>query len=365
MPLARIITSTPALAKDVSRALKHSGYTVEIVSPSDVPGTLADLEIDLDLQNGIAWRPDDFPAPAAVEPDYYEEYAPVEREFVLAPLWRKLTSHMHDRWQSIRPKRTELVDLDLDTEATEELQPPALQQQPPPAEQQPVPLPVTVPTSVIEMPSPSRQKGPSMLSVTLIRCRNQFSAALAAATAFLSRTQQTASRTALAAKSLAKARFDQLRHAFSTRKRQPLRPAPYTQVMGTAQFTQVVGAAKRKTTHDYYLFRQLWPVAAGILLAFVLGWTASRYNNIPVRQLTPQKDLAGGGVTVFSGPMAKTHARKRVPGAPLAQKPSASRRSSRNSDQDVDDEVTVRRYPARAVAAKSQPLGPKHYSDLE
>src|SRR5881409_1813151 len=109
MPLARIITSTPALAKDVSRALKSSGYTVEIVSPSDVPATAADLEIDLDLQNGIAWRPDDLPAPTAIEQDY-EEDALIEREFVLAPLWRKLTSHVREGWQSVRPKHEELVD---------------------------------------------------------------------------------------------------------------------------------------------------------------------------------------------------------------------------------------------------------------
>src|SRR5882672_10258657 len=102
MPLARIITSTPALAKDVSRALESSGYIVEIVSPSDVPATAADLEIDLDLQNGIAWRPEFLPVATTVEPNHDNDM-PIEREFVLAPLWRKFTSHLRDRWQPVRP----------------------------------------------------------------------------------------------------------------------------------------------------------------------------------------------------------------------------------------------------------------------
>lgn len=346
MPLARIITSTPALANDVAQALRTSGYIVEIVPPTDVPATAADLEIDLDLQNGIAWRPDDIPAPIAVEPAY-EEDVPIEREFVLAPLWRKVTSHLSERWEAVRPNR---VDLNLSADATEESQHPVQQQ----------------PTPVIEMPKLARQKRPSVLSATLSGCRNKFSAGLAGATAFLTKAHQTASRSAVATRSLAKARVNQLRKAIASRKRQPVRPVAIPQVIGTAQLTQLIGAAKRKPTHDYYLLRQLWPVAAGVVLAFLLGWTAARYNKIPARKLTPQKDLAGGGVTVFSGPMAKTHARKRALGAPLPQKPSASRRSNRNSDQsDVDDEVTVRRYPARAVTVKSQPLGPKHYSDLE
>src|SRR4051812_20967007 len=106
MPFARIITSTPALAKDVAHALRTSGYEVEIVSPSNIPSKPVDLEIDLDLQNGIAWNPDQIPVAPEAESEY-NSYVPGEREFILAPAWGKLVSYLRGNWERIRPQRTE------------------------------------------------------------------------------------------------------------------------------------------------------------------------------------------------------------------------------------------------------------------
>src|SRR5205809_867687 len=78
MPVARIIASNPSAARDTAQALRQSGYEVEIVPPGTPLHHAVDLEFDADTDTVVSQST--------------ESYVPGEREFVLKPLWRKLTA---------------------------------------------------------------------------------------------------------------------------------------------------------------------------------------------------------------------------------------------------------------------------------
>jgi hypothetical protein len=353
MPFARIITSTPALAKDVARALRASGYKVEIVSPENVSSTPVDLEIDLDLQNGVAWHPDQ--AHASVETEYdYDPDAPVEREFILAPAWRKLTAYLRQNWERVRPRRAETLITDFN-------------EVPPPEPIEPANSPAL---NIIELPIAPRRQGPSILATTIAKCREQLAIAAASARSLTSKMAMSgmaiskaamlkmeANRASVAPSrsAQARARVQQLMTAFAARKHQPV------------AVTRTENTTDLKPARDFYLVRQLWPVAAGAVLAFLLGWTAATYNKLPAQTVAqPAATVSHASVTLYSQLGAKARAKQqRVHAVPAKPKPSAVRTVSNTSA--VDDEVLVRHYPAKAVTAKTQPAsqGPKRYSDLQ
>src|SRR6266404_362054 len=195
MPFARIITSTPALAKDVAQALRNSGYNVEIVSPANLSTTPVDLEIDLDLQNGIAWQPDQVPVLHETEYDYYAD-APIEREFILAPAWRKLMSLLRENWEKVHPQQADAIDANPNADSPEE-----------PIEPAPAP-------NVIEMPKAARQHSPSILTTAIAKCRQQFGNATAAVRLLSSKTAANLSSNAASQSAQARARVQQLMTAF-------------------------------------------------------------------------------------------------------------------------------------------------------
>lgn len=104
MPLARIITDHPEAASTTIRALRESGYIIEIISTHTKPAYRADLVLRAD-ENGLC-QPDVHRLQAAnvyfadsqtsaVEAPYDSEYeGPYEREFVLAPAWRSFKAKL-------------------------------------------------------------------------------------------------------------------------------------------------------------------------------------------------------------------------------------------------------------------------------
>lgn len=87
MALARLITRTPEYAQKLRRSLETAGYTVEFAEPEGTFTTPADLQVDLDDPTAASSY--------IVTADGKEicfAYDELEREFVLAPLWRTLVS---------------------------------------------------------------------------------------------------------------------------------------------------------------------------------------------------------------------------------------------------------------------------------
>lgn len=90
MPTARIITRNPVSAAVTARNLRDAGYRVHVVSPEHTNLSHADLEIDLDREvfgSGEAYG--DSP----------------EREFVLAPLFRRLSGSLSQWWKTVAPEK--------------------------------------------------------------------------------------------------------------------------------------------------------------------------------------------------------------------------------------------------------------------
>jgi len=125
MPTARIITQNRESASPVAMELQSRGYMVEIVSPAEVPAYSVDLEIDMGryaagaMGSLITSSEDvhfahDQAAPSSGHldetsqnvcsegSDFYGEEFPVEREFVLAPLWRAFCSRFEGLHQIFR-----------------------------------------------------------------------------------------------------------------------------------------------------------------------------------------------------------------------------------------------------------------------
>jgi hypothetical protein len=339
MAVARIITSTPALAKDVAQALRNSGYNVEIVSPANVSSAPVDLEIDLDLQNGIAWQPDQVPTSHESEHDYYAD-APIEREFILAPAWRNLMSILRENWERVHPQRAETLVTNFNDAPPEE-----------PIEPAHVPAP-----NVIEMPKTPRRKSPSILAAAFAKCQQQIGIAATAARSLTLKGAANLRSNAGSQRAQARARVQQLMTAFAARKHQPF------------AVTRTENTATLKPARDLYLVRQLWPVAAGAILAFLLGWTAATYNKLPAQTVAQPATatVSHASVTLYSRPGAKARAKlQRANAISATSKPSAVRTASNTST--ADDEVVVRHYPAKAVTARNQSAaqGPKRYSDLQ
>jgi hypothetical protein len=109
MPFARILASNPSSARDTAQALRQAGYEVEIVRPGTPATRLADLEFDADTDSVVSEN---------------QSFVPGEREFVLKPLWRKLTAKYHAKKDVARAER-ELPQASRPLPAASEVQVPA------------------------------------------------------------------------------------------------------------------------------------------------------------------------------------------------------------------------------------------------
>ncbi|HUS18098.1 MAG TPA: hypothetical protein VMZ25_00440, partial [Terriglobales bacterium] len=99
MALARLITRTPELAHSLAQSLEGAGYSIEFLSPDDHATSPADLEVNLDDPSAASSY--------LVTQDGREiafTYDPVEREFILAPAWRRLKALVAPLLPAARPR---------------------------------------------------------------------------------------------------------------------------------------------------------------------------------------------------------------------------------------------------------------------
>jgi hypothetical protein len=327
MPLARIITSTPSAAEQLAQALSDSGYIVDIVSPYKVPAGAVDLEINLDLQHETSAaiasaRSTDFEQviadpehPYPDDPELPADYV-VEREFVLAPMWRKLTAQVRDRWSTYQSQRS----------------------------------PKTANT-ITEFPADSR----------VLRARNM--EARHRAPRHFSNAQTSAARTAQRIREHSR-RMTESALAGATQAKSKV-------ALLTSEFAARVQASRAKAhsrvsqpdaNRDRFNYRQLWPIAAGVSLAFIVGFVSASYTKMPVAQVE-QTATEYHGVTVVANPVHAATLRK--PRAARTVLPKSNAAATRGAVYDPDaEDVVVRHYPSKTTTAK-QNQGPKQYSDLE
>ncbi|MCU1286699.1 MAG: hypothetical protein JWO13_3049 [Acidobacteriales bacterium] len=335
MPLARIITSTPSAAKDLAQTLSDSGYIVDIVSPYRIPASAVDLEINLDMENGIASAAETsapnrngeqaFAASDYAESDLSEipEDYVAEREFVLAPAWRKLTGHLRETWSNFRPQRS------------------------------------TEPTPVAEIPADS---GYAILRARNLEARKRVSKQFSKAQGSASHSAQRAQ--ALIRKHAARINDAATAHAMRAKAQIALLTSEFAaRVQQRRAKNPSLVSQEAGSSRERFVIRQLWPVAVGVALAFIVGFVAASYTKVPVP--AEQAATASNGVTVVANPM---HAAKlRKPKATKAVLPRQSAATARRAvyDPDAEDEVIVRHYPSKQITAKNQNPGPKRFSDLQ
>jgi hypothetical protein len=344
MPIARIITSNPQAVCEVAQALSDSGYEVDIVSPASIPNTPVDLEINLSSAasaESISANADHSQAP---EWDSYEYDVPIEREFILAPAWRSLISRLKESWNRLRPPR----------------------------EEQTAPVPAPVPAQIqiqYKDIAPAQRKRLLVLSAFLSRIKNHAVIFLAKVPPLLAkaRIRTTSLIVAVAphiaqAASISRNRTAQLRDSmFAWRHRMP------------RSENTVHAPAIAKHTRDY-LWHQSWPIAAGILLSFLLGWVAATHSSSPAKQaLQPAAAMSvvSPGV-VPTRQIQKPRAQRKVLNATATPKPNPnpSQRTVRKSSPNIEahnvaeDEVIVRHYPSKAVTAQNRQQRPKRFSDI-
>lgn len=102
MPIARLITRMPEFAQRLAQSLEDAGYSIEFAAPEDALSSPADLEVNLDDPSAASSY--------LVTADGKEisfAYDPVEREFILAPTWRRMLARfarLRERFRRPEPE---------------------------------------------------------------------------------------------------------------------------------------------------------------------------------------------------------------------------------------------------------------------
>jgi hypothetical protein len=128
-------------------------------------------------------------------------------------------------------------------------------------------------------------------------------------------------------------------------------------------------------TRDY-AWRQALPVAAGVAIAFALGWGLAINSSRQSAPLHAAPAPTSANVTAVAAPQpTPVPVSVRTQKRPMRSKPSprvlksksaVSRRQTRTSHSHQDDVVIVRHKPKRELIARSNPKnGVKTISDME
>jgi hypothetical protein len=381
MPLARIFTDVPDRARDLRQALLASGYTVEVSSPAVQQSGPADLEIDLDrmpdLPNGAPVLvplhhqtsfANDHAGDDTVE--YIYDPDQVEREFVLAPIWRKLTA-------MFRRERPELVAQPVQDETPRPAPAPFVQREP----QLVKPVAMVTPVPVVTPEIEEKKVAPPVV----VHQETFISKAVEPAPPRLEPVKATPIRrpeviTEAAPREPRRDWRDPARQAWDSWKTAgaSLAEAVGSRAAqaGTEMNTRIAAwkdrqAAVPREPHKRrsatrseasFFARQLWPVAAGIALAFILGLTYARKD---AGTTSPAQAAAPTPAVIVPPTHAVAKVAPKPAAAAVAQKRPTRRRVAREEDI-AQDEVIIHHYPLKGEKlAKSQAQkSVRSYSDM-
>jgi hypothetical protein len=348
MPTARIISSYPERAANVAQFLRDNGFSVEIVSPLHAQNSPCDYEIDADALPDIVLED---PATYFVP----EDEQVVEREFVLAPVWRAFRSSIAGFLAAIPRPSWKIPPKPQRVEATE----------------------------VDPQPALRRRAVADRFAIGYARAsefgkRLELQNRASAARADLSRLGAAmAVRVREAISTIGKSAAVSLRHVTSATIKSValrLRHVVSETIKSGAALQSSASRRSSKAAVSWLADRWLRPsfsIAAGMLLAFLLGFwaaTGARTDRDMPSAVTTPKIEASVTPAVVVAP---------VPPAPASLPPVAATSKHREpvevaddeyaEDDYADDEVIIRRYPNRGEVAQmpASPKKVKQFSDLD
>lgn len=358
MALARLITRTPEYAQQLARSLHEAGYTVEFSSPEDTSSQTAELEVNLDDPSAASAY--------IVTADGREisfAYDPVEREFVLAPMWRKLKATatlLLDQFH--KPKAEPLTMTPSEAVAVE--RPPVVESASGPAAPEPA---AVVEEPEVHIPLPI---GESLyLPVERVTEPEPEPIHFTGAEYFdgLGERRKPASQPAPEPEPVAPL-------AMETEASAVPRPSRLVQAALAAEGvrarlherwsaarSKVRSGSRRWREYDRAWMRAV-PTAAVITLAFLLGWGFANHSEKPAANAAP------AGVEAKEEAAVPTPAAK--PPMRVTAKPVSRPKPARYSEADEGEaaDVVVRHYPkhypSKGVQAANQ-RQVKRFSDLE
>lgn len=384
MALARLITRTPELAQTLAASLTQAGYEVEFASPEMIPAGRVDLEVNLDD-----------PAAATsyiVTSDGTEisfTYDPVEREFVLAPLWRRarqpflpaktaLTRLLRPLRAAAEPTAThvdivapsvpaapipQLADLRPEPESSPspQLVSPLL---PEPASHS-LYLAAATPLSIEAdtEPAPIHFSGVDLFDGHGVRrTPNHIDIAPAAGPAPLPDTEETATQeSAVEAAALPPSR---IWHSWKTRS-YTLAAGARTFALSRWQRLKAYRGGEAMSEYDLAWLRAV-PVAALIALAFLLGWSLSGSGSPPPATAPVELNEAAVIPVQTAAPAPTLKATSTKPSPKKAAVPTTDAVSEADfTAEDVVVRHYPKHYPAKDVRADNQRPSVRRYSDIE
>ena len=432
MALARIITRDANSAIELRQTLESQGYSVEVLSPETISSRHADLEFDLeqDPEAGI----------------YGDVSLPVEREFLLAPAWRALKARIGSfsgrepfgGEQQQEPAAAaeapdagaDVLNLEFSAKRREAAKLPEVAEAPDviaapqaasllamaveaasvdavndavntaPVEETITPEPVrfirTEPPKYLSEPSspskPSRWpkwRAAARQRAGLYTTRVSLYATEARRMLAEWTSEREAKKAARREVRLAQEKLAQEMPAMEPRIPLPLRLKDHFVRAGqTLRDSTTLTPSNRPINTRDYAWRQAMPVAAGIVLAFLLGWIghrttardaeAKRISGVTVNSGGVTVNSGGvtvksGGVTLHSGGVTLQPAPAHLP---TGTKPAAARTQQRlrasssakdNAAWDDGNEVVViHHYPGKTtLAQKDKGKQVRRYSDIQ
>jgi hypothetical protein len=310
MPTARLISSEPQRAAQVAQSLTERGFDVQVVSPLEPPDSDCDLEIDLDQMAGAELN---FVVEYAAAYFRDNEEPKIEREFVLAPVWRSCKQKLGGVREAISARF-------------------AIAQ---PKNEQPVASAFRARAESWRTTLSGYARG-SVNAVKGSRQRLELEKLLANAKGLVHRAAQ---RIAPNVGTFAESR---------------------ARTAGMRSRTSVSGRAGLRWLADCWL-RPSFSIAAGMVLAFFLGfWAAKAAKKASSQVSTPTMVEASVSESVLASPSSVEVSAPRK----TTVKKKAISTSTRSDDF---EEVVVRRYPQRQEIAETKPSPKKvkQYSDLD
>lgn len=345
MAVARLITRTPEYAQKLRQSLEAAGYTVEFAEPDSTFPTPADIQIDLDDPTAASSY-----IVTAEGQEICFAYDELEREFVLAPLWRAVMSVVRPVMERMKARKQPEPAVKTQPEPT-----PAATFRP--IEPATKSLYMPEPMEASPAPEPVHFSGEEYFDGRGVRKNAAESIPVVSETftpapveAAPPQEPKTPVLVALAQKAeAARGRMVEV---------------------WRRQRAVIIAQPRRMREYDRAWLRAT-PVAAMLAIAFLLGWSLAGSDRKPLQpKSAPPVALSGPNVqeaTIVPLPEPKakpvTPATERTPAAP----PKRKRPVRVEEEEDYADDVVVirRHYPSKGVQASNQSGGVRRYSDVD